>query len=450
MRLVPPILRRGFSTSAGQLRGPLAGLRVLELGSFIAGPHCGTVLASFGAEVIKVEPRGGDQIRSWREVDDSGTAYWWRSLGRNKKSLSVDLRAEGGRDLIRKLVPHCDALVENFKPGRMEGWGLGPDDLLALQPRLVYTRVSGYGQTGPYSQRPGFASACEAMGGLRYVNGFPDRPSVRLNLSLGDTLAGERAAMGTVLALLARERGVVDSGGGGGGQVVDCSIVESVFAVMEGVLPEYSGNGAVRGPSGSSVTGIVPTGTYPCGDGKDVVIGANSDTLFQRLAKLMGRGDMDTSDDEAGGTEAARRKFGSNALRVENQAEIDASIAEWTREQPSAEAACEALNGAEIPNGRIYSIEDIVADPHVQARGMIETVTIGGGGGTEASSASPRQRELDIPSVTPLLSRTPGGTAWPGRDFAGQDTEEVLQSVLGLSEEAVRELADEGVVFTTS
>jgi len=431
-------------------------------------------------------------------VDGSGTSYWWRSLGRNKKSVCVDLRAEEGRELIREMLPHFDALVENFRPGRMEEWGLSPEACWGINPDLVYTRVSGYGQTGPYASRPGFASACEAMGGLRYINGFEDRPSVRPNISLGDTLAGERAALGTVLALLARERGlgaddggsvggagamagvggVTGAGGAGGvgggaggdaaaaaggdqgadvasvaanarrgvanghgdtmetskrglGQVVDVSIVESVFGMLEGILPEYSGAGAVRGPSGSSITGIVPTGTYPCGDGKYVVIGANSDSLFKRLCSCMGRDDLG-GDDES---------FGDNTKRVQRQGTIDEAIAAWTRSCPTAEDACAALEEAGIPNGMIFSIKDIVEDRHVQERGMIETVTIGGGpNGLE-------QRELDIPAVScPRLSATPGGTAWPGRDAPGDDTGDVLRELVGKSEAEVAALAAKGVV----
>lgn len=309
----------------------LRGLRLLELGSFIAGPHCASILGSFGAEVIKIEPPGGDQLRKWRELDESGTSFWWYSLARNKQSVCIDLHSNEGRELIRRLIPECDVLVENFRPGRMEEWGLGPDAVAALNPGLIFTRVSGYGQTGPYARRPGFASGLEAVGGFRFLNGFPGHASVRPNLSLGDTLAGEKAALGTLIALLAKERKTAmaprspadhepplpqgwekfpgprgrtifvnhhakktqyEDPRDAGGQVVDVSILESVFGMLEGVLPDYSGNGVVRGPSGSAVTGVVPSGTYRCGDGRDVVIGANTDSLFIRLCSCVDRSDM--------------------------------------------------------------------------------------------------------------------------------------------------------------
>eukprot|EP00656_Telonema_subtile_P033458 TRINITY_DN3710_c0_g1_i1.p1 TRINITY_DN3710_c0_g1~~TRINITY_DN3710_c0_g1_i1.p1 ORF type:complete len:289 (+),score=61.55 TRINITY_DN3710_c0_g1_i1:2-868(+) len=276
-------------------------------------------------------------------------------------------------------------------------------------------------RTGPMAHKPGFASACEAMAGLRHVNGFPGGPSVRLNLSLGDTLAGTQAAMGTLLALLARERGLC------AGQTVDASIIEAVFSVMEGVLPEYSGNGAVRGPSGTSVSGIVPTGTYPCADGSQVVIGANSDSLFKRLSHCIGQPEM--SSDPA---------YDSNAKRVQHQAMIDGAIAAWTSAQPSASAVCALMDAASIPNGKIFSIADIHADEHCRARGMFECVNIDEG--------SVGERSLEIPAVSPKLSHTPGSTRWPGRSRVGADTEEVLRRVLQKSEQQVQRLVRQGVV----
>ena len=307
-------------------------------------------------------------------------------------------------------------------------WNPPAADVEPLNPGLVYTRVSGYGQTGPYARRPGFASACEAMGGLRHVNGFPGGASVRPNLSLGDTLAGSQAALGTVMALLARERGRLPGGSGGGGQTVDASIVEAVFSNLEGVLPEYSGCGAVRGPSGTSVSGIVPTGTYTCSDGVAVVVGANSNALFRRLAKVMAE---ERFHDDA--------LYGSNALRVGRQAEIDAAIESWTGRFASAQVLA-MLDGAEIPNGKIYSIADFCDDPHVQERGMIETVTI------EDDGAPGGPWELEIPAVTPRLSKTPGGTSFPGRSRPGQDTVDVLERVLGMSESEIVALVEGGFI----
>ena len=257
-------------------RGPLDGIRVLEMGQLLAGPFTGTLLAYFGAEVVKVEPPGrGDPIRGWRLVKGD-SSLWWHSVGRNKKCVTLDLRQEEGRRLARQLALEVDVLVENFRPGTMEKWGLGPDELAEVRPELIYVRVSGYGQDGPYASRPGYASVCEGVGGLRYLNGFPDRPPVRPNLSLGDSLSGLHAAFGVLLALLERQRG-------GRGQVVDVAIYESVFNMLEAVVPEYDGAGAVRGPSGSTITGIVPTNTYLCKDGKHVIIGANGESIYRRL-----------------------------------------------------------------------------------------------------------------------------------------------------------------------
>ncbi|MEM7258599.1 MAG: CoA transferase, partial [Pseudomonadota bacterium] len=256
---------------------PLDGITVLEMGQLIAGPQAGCVLAYFGAEVIKVEPPGrGDPIRQWRLLDEQGTSYWWQSIARNKKSVTINLRADAGREVARQLIGKVDVVIENFRPGAMEKWGLGPDVFKTTNPDLVYTRVSGYGQSGPMSSHPGYASACEAYGGFRYLNGFADRPPVRPNLSLGDTLAAMHAVIGVLLALLAR--GTHDTG-----QVVDVSIFESVYNMMEAVVPEYSATGVIREPSGSTLTGIVPTNTYPCADDKYVVIGGNGDSIFQRL-----------------------------------------------------------------------------------------------------------------------------------------------------------------------
>ena len=403
------------STSAS---APLAGVRVLELGQLLAGPFAGCVLGYFGAEVIKIEPLGGDPLRNWRVLRD-GTSLWWYSLARNKKSVAVDLQSSTGRDIVRKLATQSDVLIENFKPGTMEKWELGPSDLKALRPDLIYTRVSGYGQTGPYASKPGFASVCEAIGGLRYVNGFADRPPVRPNLSLGDSLAGLHAVIGVLLALIARGK-VANSQSSETGQVVDVAIYESVFNLLEGVIPEFDGAGVVREPSGSTLTGIVPSNTYLCADGKYVVIGANGDSLFQRLMRAIGQPAM--ADDA---------RFANNAGRVQHEREIDAAIGAWTNANDSV-TVLKTLDAASVPGGPIYSAADIAADPHFNARGLFQTVNIDGG-------------PLKIPAITPFLSATPGATRTPGPKL-GEHTNEVLRSLLGASDEVIEQWRAEKVI----
>ncbi|MFL6577475.1 MAG: CaiB/BaiF CoA transferase family protein, partial [Povalibacter sp.] len=339
---------------------PLEGVRVLEVGQLLAGPFAGCVLGYFGAEVIKIEPRGGDPLRNWRVLRD-GTSLWWYSLARNKKSVAIDLQTDEGRDLTRKLASQCDVLIENFKPGTMEKWGLGPETLKSLRPDLIYTRVSGYGQRGPYASKPGFASVCEAIGGLRHINGFPDRPPVRPNLSLGDSLAGLHAVIGILLALLAK-RGPTQ----GQGQTVDVAIYESVFNLMEGIVPEYDGAGLVRGPSGSTLTGIGPSNTYRCFDGKYIVIGANGDSLFQRLMRALGRNDM-----------AEDPRFANNAGRVTHEREIDEVIARWAAARDSHDVL-KVLDEISVPGGPIYRGADMMNDAHFNARGLFEQVEIDG------------------------------------------------------------------------
>ena len=393
---------------------PLEGIRVLEMGQLLAGPFAGSVLGYFGAEVIKVEPPGGDPIRGWRVVRD-GTSLWWASLGRNKKSVTLDLSTERGRALAKSLAGKCDVLIENFRPGTLEKWGMAPEALKALNPRLIVARVSGYGQTGPYAARPGFASVCEAFAGFRYVNGFPDRPPVRPNLSIGDTLAGLHAVIGVLLALTARLRERAAAG-----QVVDVAIYESVFNLLEAVVPEYDGAGVVREPSGSTITGIVPTNTYPCADGRYIVIGGNGDSIYQRLMRAIGRPEM-----------AEDPRFATNAKRVESEKEIDAAILAWTGTLDSG-AALEVLRRAEVPNGPIYSVADMMADPHFNARGMFETVRVAG-------------KPLRIPAIPPRLGDTPGRTDAPGPAL-GAHTDEVLEALLGLGAEARAELRGAGVI----
>ena len=393
---------------------PLDGIKVLELGQLIAGPQAACILAYFGAEVIKVEPPGtGDAIRSWRMLDEEGTSYWWQSIARNKKSVALNLKTEEGRALVRQLIGQVDVVVENFRPGTLEKWGMDPAQLKISHPELIVTRVSGYGQTGPRAGQPGYASACEAYGGFRYVNGFTDRPPVRPNLSLGDTLAAMHAVIGVLLALFARTNS-------GRGQVVDVSIFESVYNMMESVVPEYSAERAVRQPSGSTLTGIVPTNTYLCADKKYVVIGGNGDSIFKRLMICAGRTDL--ADD---------LRLANNSGRVTHEEEIDRVINDWTK-QHTAEVVLKQLADAEVPCGPIYSVEDMYNDPHYHARGLFERVEYVGG-------------ELEIPSIHPKLSDTPGRTDHGGPRL-GQHTEVVLSDYLGLDEKQISSLKSQSII----
>ncbi|MBT8065014.1 MAG: CoA transferase [Gammaproteobacteria bacterium] len=395
---------------------PLDGIRVLEVGQLLAGPFAGSILAYYGAEVIKVEPPGGgDPLRSWRILDENGTSWWWRSLGRNKKCITADLRSEQGRGLVRRLAARCDVLVENFRPGVMEKWGLGPADLWADNPGLTYARISGYGQDGPYASKPGFASVCEGVGGLRHVNGVPGERPMRPNLSLGDTMAGLHTALGVVMACLHQARNP-----GSRGQVIDTALYEAVFNLLEGVVPEFDGAGVVREPSGSTITGIVPTNTYRCADGKFIIIGANADTMFKRLCQKMGRDDM-----------AGDQRLATNAGRVEHEEEIDEAIAQWTGSL-DAEQALALLEEARVPSGPIYSIADMMVDPHFIARGLFEEVEVNG-------------RPLKIPAMVPKLSDTPGRTDWPGPEV-GAHNREVYEDLLGLSPAEIQDLKAEKIL----
>ena len=398
------------------MQRPLEGVRVLELGQLLAGPWCGTILGYWGAEVVKIEPpQGGDPIRHWRLLDDDGTSVWWRSIGRNKKSVTLDLRQAEGRALVRGLAARHDVLIENFKPGTMEKWGLGPDVLLADNPGLVYVRVSGFGQTGPYASKPGFAAVCEAIGGLRYLNGMPGEAPVRPNLSLGDTLGGLHAALGTLLAMRAR-----DASADKRGQVVDVALTESVLAVLESVIPEHDRFGVVREPSGTTITGVVPTNTYPTRGGGWVVIGANADSMFKRLMKAIDRSDL-----------AGDPRLATNPGRVSHVVEIDAAIAAWTAARDADEITA-VLEAAGVPAGKIYSAADIAADPQYQARGMLERVESNG-------------RPLAIPALVPKLERTPGRTLHAGPDL-GAHTDEVLRDLAGLDASAIAALRSKGIV----
>ena len=392
---------------------PLDGIKVIEVGQLLAGPFTGTFLGYFGAEVIKVEPPGkGDPIREWRLLDDKGTSFWWQSLGRNKKSVTANLRSAKGREVVAKLAKEADVLIENFKPGTMEKWGLGPDDLEQENPNLIYVRVSGYGQTGPYSKKPGYASVTEAFSGFRYLNGFEDRPPVRPNLSMGDTVAGLHAVLGVLMALLERKQNR-----GTGGQVIDVALYESMFNLMEGVLPEFDGAGAIREPSGSTLTGIVPTNTYLCSDNKHVVIGANGDSIYVRLMNAIGRTDL-----------ANDPKLSTNSGRVKNQLEIDDAIAFWTNSRASTQVM-QILEDAEVPVGLIYNIKDMLEDPHYQSRDLFEEVEVDGSA-------------LKIPAILPKLSKTPGRTNHPG-PRVGSSTMSTLKE-LGYTEDQLNSMKNDG------
>ncbi|MCP5151393.1 MAG: CoA transferase [Ectothiorhodospiraceae bacterium] len=394
---------------------PLDGIKVLELGQLIAGPFAGSMLAYFGADVIKIEPPGdGDPLRKWR-VMKGDTSLWWRSMGRNKRCITLDLRRDEGRAIARRLMDQVDVVIENFRPGTLEKWGMHPDRLRETNPGLVLARISGYGQTGPYASRPGFASVCEGIGGFRHINGFPGEAPVRPNLSMGDTLAALHAVIGILLALVRRGRVGRD-----GGQVVDVAIYEAVFNMLESVVPEFDGAGVVRAPSGSTLTGIVPTNTYRCADGKFVIIGGNNDSIFRRLMNAIGRADM-----------AEDPRLGDNPGRVAHQAEVDGAIAEWTGGQASDHVLA-VLEEAAVPAGPIYDVADMMSDPHFQARGLFERVEVDG-------------EPLAIPAFVPALATTPGRTDWPGPAL-GSHTDEVLGGVLGLSGAEIAELRDRGVV----
>ena len=394
-----PATKYGFLMSSSSAKRPLDGVTVIEVGQLLAGPWAGTMLAYFGAEVIKVEPPGeGDPIRGWRLLDEDGTSFWWRSLARNKKSVTANLRSEAGRQVVHRLMSSADAVIENFKPGTMEKWGLGPTDFADTNPDLIFARISGYGQTGPNSTKPGYASVTEAYSGFRYVNGFPNGVPVRPNLSIGDTISGIHAFMGILLALLERQQDR-----GTGGQVIDVALYESMFNLMEGMVPEYSGAQAIREPSGSTITGIVPTNTYECGDGKHVVIGANGDSIFQRLMRAMDKPDL-----------AEDQRYADNAGRVVHQDFIDGTIAVWTKSMP-ADQVIATLEAADVPVGPIYNVADMMSDPHYQARELFESVEV-------------RGKQLQIPAIAPKLSATPGQTDWPGGEV-GTHTDEILTRV---------------------
>lgn len=397
-------------------RKALEGLRVLEMGQLIAGPFASRLLAEFGADVIKVEsPTTGDPIRTWRIVEN-GTSLWWYVQSRNKKSITLDLRQEEGQEIIRRLVKEIDILIENFRPGTMEKWGLSYEELKKINPKLIMLRVSGYGQDGPYRDKPGFGSIGEAMGGLRYITGYPDRPPTRVGISIGDSLSALYAVIGALMAVYHR-----DVNGTGEGQVIDVALYESVFSLMESVIPEYDRVRVIRERTGSTLPGITPSNTYACADGKYVVIGANGDAIFKRLMNAIGRTDI-----------AEDPRFENNAKRSEQAEYLDGIIEEWTKSMPFNEVI-KYLDEARVPAGSIYSVEDILNDPHYQARQMIQDVEVEGLG------------NLKMPGIVPKMSATPGSIEWAGPKL-GQHTEDVLKENLQLTKEQIEELKDKGII----
>jgi formyl-CoA transferase len=393
--------------------GALAGLKVVELGQLIAGPFAAKTLADFGADVIKIEPPGaGDPLRQWRLIKD-GTSVWWQVQSRNKRSLALDLRQSEAQAIVRKLVKEADVLIENFRPGAMESWGLGPDALLELNPGLIMLRISGYGQTGPYKDKPGFGVVAEAMGGLRHLSAEPGRLPVRVGVSIGDTLASLHGVIGILMALHEKQRS-------GLGQVIDVALYEAVFNCMESLLPEYSAFGAVRGPAGSALPGIAPSNAYLCKDGKCALIAGNGDSIFKRLMAAIGRDDL-----------AADPALTDNAGRVKRVEEIDAAIGTWTSKLNVAEVLA-VLDQAAVPAGRIYTVEDIAADPHYLARGMLADVSMSDGS------------VLKVPGMVPKLSRTPGQHRRNAPSL-GQDTDAVLLE-LGITAYQISEIRKRGIV----
>jgi len=391
---------------------PLEGLRVLEMGQLIAGPFASKLLGEFGADVIKIEPPGvGDPLRKWRKLKD-GTSLWWHVQSRNKQSVTLDLKAPEGQDIVRRLVAEADILVENFRPGTLEDWGLGWEELEKINPRLIMLRISGYGQTGPYRDLPGFGVIGEAMGGLRHLTGYPGQPPVRVGVSIGDSLSSLYGVIGILLALQERQRS-------GKGQVIDVALYESVFAMMESLIPEYDAFGHVREPAGSALPGITPSNSYRCSDGTYVLIAGNGDSIYKRLMHLIGRADL-----------AEDPRFAHNDGRSQHAELIDAAIGEWTARHPR-EQVLEALRGAHVPAGYPYTAADIVKDPHYAARRMIEQVE---------TFAGP----LKVPGVLPKLSRTPGRIGQGGPRL-GEHTDDVLAG-LGLTEAQRQGLRERGII----
>jgi len=402
-----------FESSISDVSSALAGLKVLELGQLIAGPFAAKTLADFGADVIKIEPpETGDPLRNWRLLKH-GTSVWWQVQSRNKQSLSLDLRTPQGQDLVRQLAMQADVLIENFRPGALEGWNLSPEDLVALNPKLIVLRISGYGQTGPYRNRPGFGVIGEAMGGLRHLTAEPGRVPVRVGVSIGDTLAALHGVIGILLALQHRHAT-------GQGQIIDVALYEAVFNCMESLLPEYSAFGAIRGAAGSALPGIAPSNAYLCQDGAYALIAGNGDSIFKRLMRLIDRPDL--ADDP---------QLADNAGRVARVQELDQAIGQWTAQRP-VQAVLEALEKASVPAGKIYTVADIASDPHFAARDMLQQVQLDD------------QSSLTVPGIVPKLSRTPGKHRRNAPQL-GQDTDRILKQ-MGLTAPQIQELRERGII----
>jgi len=394
---------------------PLAKLKVIEMGQLIAGPFAAKTLGDFGADVIKIEPpKVGDALRKWRLLKD-GTSVWWQVQSRNKRSLSLDLRQLEAQEIVRTLIVEADVLIENFRPGTLEGWGLDPEKLLELNPKLIVLRISGYGQTGPYRDKPGFGVVAEAMGGLRHLTAEPGRVPVRVGISIGDTLASLHGVIGILLALQERHRS-------GKGQVIDIALYEAVFNCMESLLPEYSAFGEVRQAGGSALPGIAPSNAYLCADGGYVLVAGNGDSIFKRLMNMIGRADL-----------ANDPSLENNDGRVARVAELDQAIGAWAK-VITTDAALELLDSVAVPAGKIYTVADIANDPHFKARGNIENIQMRDG------------TTLAVPSVLPKLSRTPGSIKALAPDI-GENTDEILYGI-GLTEAQVASLKERGIAFT--
>ena len=408
-------------------KGPLAGIKVLELGTLIAGPFCARMLGEFGADVIKIEsPQGGDPIRQWRVLKD-GNSLWWSIQSRNKKSITLNMKDKRAQDIARRLALDADIVIENYRPGVLEKWDLGYEQLKAINPALIMVRLSGYGQTGPMRDAPGFGAIGESMGGIRYVSGHPDRPPVRIGISIGDSIASLHGAMGALMAL--RHRDV--TGGrwngqtgeackAGQGQMVDVALYEAVFNMMESLVPEYDHAGVVRERTGGALPGLVPSNTYTTADGENIVIAGNGDAIFKRLMSAIGREDMATDP-----------QLANNAGRVPRTQEIDDAIQAWCSSQ-RIDTALAALQAADVPVSKIYSVRDMMQDPQFLARQMFEQHLFKDG------------TPVKLPAVTPKLSETPGGTRWIGPEL-GEHTDEVLAS-LGYSAEQIAALREDGVL----
>ena len=405
------------ANTAGAPMEPLSTLKVVEMGQLIAGPFAAKTLADFGADVIKIEPpKDGDALRKWRLLKD-GTSIWWQVQSRNKRSLSLDLRQAEAQAIARTLIQEADVLIENFRPGTLEDWGLDPQQLLELNPKLIILRISGYGQTGPYRDKPGFGVVAEAMGGLRHLTAEPGRVPVRVGISIGDTLASLHGVIGILLALQERHHS-------GKGQVIDIALYEAVFNCMESLLPEYSAFGEIRQAAGSAMPGIAPTNAYLCADGGYVLVAGNGDSIFKRLMTLIGREDLGNDP-----------QLVNNEGRVKRVVELDQAISGWAKTMNTTKAL-EMLDSVAVPAGRIYTVADIANDPHYKARDNIQTIRMQDGS------------QLDVPGVIPKLSRTPGSIKTLAPDI-GQHTDAILNSI-GLSDDQIKSLKERGVAFTKS